>query len=306
MLDGAQADLGQIKHLPDRHPDHRRQHQVGAAPPAPLGHVDDHLVRVIDPGQVRARGTGLLAGLATTTAPLARGGGRLAEPVRGRRLGGIARVPVELALQLRDPTLQLDDDRPQLNDDRCLGSHGRFQIRRREQLTPSSKSSAFTRTPSGKRVKALDLLEGVSCSLSLIWKRPWLPRQRSSLSCGRSSSSCRVGSRSWSASSTGTRAIPPSRRPLTGSASLPPPRASGAVVVASPASSPVPRARTWPGSMTLTRWSSTCPSGAGGAAPTWCWRRWSGWRSGRCLICPRSACAPSSIGPSGAGATAER
>ncbi len=151
MLDGAQADLGQIKHLPDRHPDHRRQHQVGAAPPAPLGHVDDHLVRVIDPGQVRARGTGLLAGLATTTAPLARGGGRLAEPVRGRRLGGIARVPVELALQLRDPTLQLDDDRPQLNDDRCLGSHGRFQIRLREQLTPSSKSSALTRLPKGLR-----------------------------------------------------------------------------------------------------------------------------------------------------------
>ena len=36
------------------------------------------------------------------------------------------------------------------------------------------------------------MLEGVSWSLSLIWKRPWLPRQRSSWSCGRSSSSCRV------------------------------------------------------------------------------------------------------------------
>jgi len=142
MLHAAQADLGQVEDLPDRHPDHRRQHQVAAAPTAPLGHVDDDLVRVVDLGQVRARGAGLLAGLATTRAPLARGAGRLAEPVGGRRLGGVARVLAELALQLRDPTLQLGDDRPQLDDDRCLGSHGRFQIRLREQLTPSGKSSA--------------------------------------------------------------------------------------------------------------------------------------------------------------------
>jgi len=103
MLHGAQADLGQVEDLPGRHPDHRCQHQVGAALPAPLGHVDDDLVRVIDLGQVPARGTGLLAGLATTGVPLPRRDGRLAEPVRGRRLGGIARVPGELALQLRDP-----------------------------------------------------------------------------------------------------------------------------------------------------------------------------------------------------------
>jgi hypothetical protein len=142
MLDGVQADLGQVEDLPGRHPDHRRQHQVGAAPLAPLGRVDDDLVRILDAGQVRARGAGLLAGLATTGAPLARGGGRLAEPIRGRRLGGIARVLAEPALQLSDPTLKLDDNHPQLDDDRRLGSHGRFQIRLREQLTPSGKSSA--------------------------------------------------------------------------------------------------------------------------------------------------------------------
>jgi hypothetical protein len=74
---GTQADLGQIEDLPDHHPDYRCQHQVGAAPPA-LGHVDDHLVRVINPGQVCAQSAGLLAGLATAGAPLPRRDGRLA------------------------------------------------------------------------------------------------------------------------------------------------------------------------------------------------------------------------------------
>jgi hypothetical protein len=67
-------------------PDHRRQHQVGGAPLAPFGRMDDDLVRVLDAAQMRARGTGLLAGLATISAPLPRGGGRLAEPIGGLRL----------------------------------------------------------------------------------------------------------------------------------------------------------------------------------------------------------------------------
>ncbi len=133
MLDGSQADLGQVQHLPGLHPDHRRQHQQAAAPPAPLGRVPDDLVGVLDPGQVRAWGAGLLARPTRAGAPLPRRDGRLAQPISRWRPGGVGSIPAQLTLQLRDPSLESRDDRPQLHDDRCLGSHGRLQLQFRRQ-----------------------------------------------------------------------------------------------------------------------------------------------------------------------------
>jgi hypothetical protein len=152
----------------------------------------------------------------------------------------------------------------------------------------------------------VDLPEAAVSSPELDLEAAVAARQWSSWSCGRSSRDSRHRSRSWSVSSAGMLPTPPGRRLVMGWASLPLPRGRGAPAPVGRASSPAPRARTWPGSRTLTRSLSTRPSGAEGAARCWCWRRWSGWRPGRCWTCPRSACEPSSIGPSGADATVGR
>ena len=94
-----------------------------------LGHVHDDLVRIVHPAQARAGATWLLARLAVAAMALSLGHGRLGKPIRGRRLGGVARVLAQLALQLGNPSLQPGDHPAQLNDDRCLGSKGSRQVR---------------------------------------------------------------------------------------------------------------------------------------------------------------------------------
>jgi hypothetical protein len=86
VLTHPQPHLGQVKHLPNLHPHHRRQRQLPTTATAPLGPVHHDLVRVGHLGQVRARRAGLLARpptttTTTTTPPLLPGCGRLAKPV---------------------------------------------------------------------------------------------------------------------------------------------------------------------------------------------------------------------------------
>jgi hypothetical protein len=100
--------------------------------------VPGHLAGVGDLRQVGAWGAGLLAGPAVFgppigAAPCPRG---LAQPVRGRRLGGVGGVLAEPVLQLGHPRLQRSDQagllgvgRAQLDDDRSLHRDGGFQIR---------------------------------------------------------------------------------------------------------------------------------------------------------------------------------
>jgi uncharacterized coiled-coil protein SlyX len=75
---------------------------------------------------------------------------------------------------------------------------------------------------------------------------------------------------------------------------------------AGPASSPAPRARTWPRWSAPTRWSGTCPTGATGVARTWSTPAWSGSRPSRCSTCHRCGCWQASTGPSGGAAAAGR
>ena len=67
MLTHPQPHLGQIEHLPGRHPHHRRQPQIPTTAITPLGLVHHHLIRVAHLGQVRARRAGLLARCPPTT-----------------------------------------------------------------------------------------------------------------------------------------------------------------------------------------------------------------------------------------------
>lgn len=169
MLDGSQADLGQVQHLPGLHPDHRRQHQHRAAPSAPLGRVDNDLVRVLHPGQVRARGAGLLARPTRAGAPLPRGSGRLAQPITRRPPGGVGRIPAELTLQLRDLCLESRDDGPQLHDDRCLGSHGRLQIQLGRRDHGLRQVDRHARLPIRRSSTSNATTASGSTQLSMLW-----------------------------------------------------------------------------------------------------------------------------------------
>jgi hypothetical protein len=102
VLGDPQAKRRQVEHLPGLDPDHARTRQVGAAPAAPVGSVPGHLVGLLHLRQVGAWGAGLLAGPATFGPPIgaARSPRGLAQPIRGRRLGGVGGV-------LAEPTLQL-------------------------------------------------------------------------------------------------------------------------------------------------------------------------------------------------------
>ena len=166
MLGGQQPHLGQVKDLPGLHPSDRRQRQIPTAALARHRPVDHDLVRVRHLGQVRARRAGLLAGPATVVTPLLPGRRRLAKPVRRRRLGGVARVPAELALQRRHLRPQrlnhlgllgehaglLGVGPAQLSDHHRLDSDGRLQISSRigEQLG-LRHSSGHARLPMGPR-----------------------------------------------------------------------------------------------------------------------------------------------------------
>jgi hypothetical protein len=62
VLAGQQPQHWQVEHLAGLHADHRRRSQVRTAAATPLRDVPDDLVRLGDLGQMRAGGTGLLAG----------------------------------------------------------------------------------------------------------------------------------------------------------------------------------------------------------------------------------------------------
>jgi hypothetical protein len=106
MLTHPQPHLGQIKDLPGLHPNHRRQGQIPTTVAAAHRPVHHHLVRVSHLGQVRTRRAGLLARRPSSATPLPPGRGRLAKPVRRRRLGGIGGVLAKTPLQLSHPSLK--------------------------------------------------------------------------------------------------------------------------------------------------------------------------------------------------------
>jgi hypothetical protein len=100
--------------------------------------VPGHLVGLLHLRQVGAWGAGLLAGPAVFGPPIgaARSPRGLAQPVRGRRLGGVGGVLAEPTLQLGHPRLQRSDQagllgigRAQLDNDRGLHRDSGFQIR---------------------------------------------------------------------------------------------------------------------------------------------------------------------------------
>ncbi len=150
MLGREQAQRWQVEHLAGLDPDHARPGQVRAAPPAPVGHMPGDLIGLGDPGQMRAGGAGLLTGPAPrgpliVLAACPRGP---AQPVRGRRLGGVGGVLAEPALQLDHPRLQrgnqaglLGVDRAQLVDHRGLHRDGGFQARGRDHDLQDTKRS---------------------------------------------------------------------------------------------------------------------------------------------------------------------
>jgi hypothetical protein len=159
------AAAGQVEHLAGLDPHDRRVDQRRAAPAAPVGHLPGHLVGLGDLGQVSAGGAGLLTGPAPrgpliVLAACPRG---LAQPVRGRRLGGVGGILAEPALQLSHPRLQRSDqagllgvDRAQLGDDRGLDRDGGFQIGDRgrdrglhddKQPSPLARGPYRTATP---------------------------------------------------------------------------------------------------------------------------------------------------------------
>jgi hypothetical protein len=133
----ARCTRRQVEYLAGLDPDYRRVGQVRAAPAAPVGHMLDHLVGLGDLGQMGAGGAGLPAGPAALAllggAPLGPGG--LAQPIGGRRFGGVGGVLAEPTLQLSDAGLQrrvgryqAGVGRLQLGDDCGLDHHGGFQI----------------------------------------------------------------------------------------------------------------------------------------------------------------------------------
>jgi len=155
----------QVEHLAGLDPDHHRVGQVPSAAAAPAGDVLNHLVGLGDLGQVGTRGAGLLA----RPAPLSPLGGTplgprgLAQPIQGRRLGGVGGILAEPTFQLGDPGLehrigrhQSGVGRPQLRDGRSLDYDGGFQIgiegRDRDLLdnkrsSPLALGPACTATP---------------------------------------------------------------------------------------------------------------------------------------------------------------
>jgi hypothetical protein len=150
MLGREPAQRWQVEHLAGLDPDHARPGQVRAAPAAPVGGMQGDLVGLGDLGQVRAGGAGLLPGPAPrrpliVLAACPRG---LAQPVRGRRLGGVGGVLAEPALQLDHPRLQRVDqaslrgvDRAQLGDHRGLHRDGGFRARGRDHDFQDAKRS---------------------------------------------------------------------------------------------------------------------------------------------------------------------
>jgi hypothetical protein len=100
MLGHLQPGWWQVEHLPGLDANHRLNGQVAAAACTPGRLVDHHPVRVGDLGELRARCARLLARPATPP-PLAGWRGRLGQPIRRRRLGGVGRVHAQPALQLR-------------------------------------------------------------------------------------------------------------------------------------------------------------------------------------------------------------
>jgi hypothetical protein len=72
VLDDAQAQHRQVKHLPGLDPNDHRAIKVLPAPAAPLGHVLHDLVRLGDLGQVGAGRARLLARLAPAPAATCR------------------------------------------------------------------------------------------------------------------------------------------------------------------------------------------------------------------------------------------
>ena len=165
MLGDPQAKRRQVEHLPGLHAHHARIGQLRAAPAAPVGHVPGHLVGLLHLRQVRAWGAGLLTGPAIfgpLIGPAFHPRG-LAQPIRGRRHGGVRGVLAEPPLQLGHPRLQRGDqagllgvDRTQLDDDRSLHCNGGFQIRIRgrdrglhdnEPASPLARGPDRTATP---------------------------------------------------------------------------------------------------------------------------------------------------------------
>jgi hypothetical protein len=162
VLGHPQAQRWQVEHLPGLDPGDRRVGQVHAAPAAPVGHLLDDLGRLGDLGQV---GAGLLAGPARGRLSHPRFDPTgLAQPVRGRRLGGVGGVLAEPTLQLGHPRLQRGDQpgllgvdrgqggvgRPQLNNDRSLDCDGGFQIelgRRDRGLQDNQRSRPLAHGP---------------------------------------------------------------------------------------------------------------------------------------------------------------
>jgi len=165
VLGDPQAKRRQVEHLPGLHAHHARVGQRRAAPAAPVGHMPGHLVGGGDLCQVRAWGAGLLTGPAILgpTCGATRSPRGLAQPIRGRRLGGVRGVLAEPPLQLSHPRLQRGDQadllgvgRAQLDDDRSLHRDGSFQIRIRardcglhdnEPASPLARGPYATATP---------------------------------------------------------------------------------------------------------------------------------------------------------------
>jgi hypothetical protein len=135
MLNHVQSDRRQVEYLPGLHPRHHGQRQVATAATTAIRPMHHDLVGAVHLGKVGAGRVRPLPGpAATTTLPPRRRW--LGQPVGGRRLGGVARMPAELAFQHCHPCGEgvdhprlLGDGHAQLGDDRRLGGDGRFQIR---------------------------------------------------------------------------------------------------------------------------------------------------------------------------------
>jgi len=143
VLHDADLDQRHVTNLTDDHPGRLGATQPGAAASARRRHMLEHLVRIRDKSQRRARRTRLLAGLARRAGPPLPL--RLGETVRRRRQRGVARVLPQPPRQLSDLSREHLDAGSLLRDHpHLLGDHDK-QLRTRQPLHLSHRAPSHRR-----------------------------------------------------------------------------------------------------------------------------------------------------------------
>jgi hypothetical protein len=166
VLTDSQPHLRQVEHLARVLPSRLAVRELTPTAAAAIWHVQDDLIRLLDPLETMATMAGLTTRFAARPAPQTLGCQRLGQPVRRPWPRRITRV-------LHQPPLQLSDHHPQLGDQHRLLNNKRLQLPPRKPLARHKQHSRRHHYALPPRPEQSPL-PGVSCfSWPVVWWMEW-------------------------------------------------------------------------------------------------------------------------------------